>query len=287
MALNPPPFPTGGLAQSQSRTRPDFNSVVNMAPSKEPLTKEEIIEAATIAVNIISDLGLNCYLFGSTAMMLYGPQHRTPRDVDIAVLADEFEDVEDVKKRIVLRSNRFVLRASKIPENEYKILFFKVPRPRVGPNQRRRQNGPRKECKIDILLPGTIGLPRIPFDSLDWRRTLPLAPLKTLILLKLFGWYEHRFDEEQRMRDKVPRDTLDIFQLLTLNVDHPEIMATGGDWCSETLLEAAKYWVCDFIGQKPSTIADWRLLGFLIKKEVHPLPSQGRIAQWIATAEVF
>ncbi|TFK70157.1 hypothetical protein BDN72DRAFT_566804 [Pluteus cervinus] len=254
-----------------------------MTSTLGPLTMDEIVQAATVTVDTLEKLRYPCYLFGSAACALYRSTeswHRTPHDIDIVVLARKFEDVEDIKQTIALSSNRFVLKPSGNPRNTYQILYFKVPRPRVGPNRRRRRWGPRKECKVDILLPGTLDLPRIPVKRISWLINLPVAPFKTLILLKLFGWYERRVDRRVEMRARSRQDATDIVKLLNFVMLNCDVMDGGGEWCPSSLHERARDWVRLFIAQKPTTAGAWGFLGFDIEVRKAPTRSLEGIGNW-------
>ena len=75
-------------------------------------------------------------------------------------------------------------------------------------------------CKVDILLPGTIGIPRhIPLEVLHYESyfpDIPLIPFLVLLLLKVRSWAEHIIEERRHIKDRAKLDQNDIEELLDL-----------------------------------------------------------------------
>lgn len=69
---------------------------------------------------------------------------------------------------------------------------------------------PDTSCKVDILLPGVMGLPALPTSMITQRSSLPLVPFPFLLLHKLQGWTDHRAATEARYRAKVGVDGRDL-----------------------------------------------------------------------------
>ncbi|TFK70158.1 hypothetical protein BDN72DRAFT_819288 [Pluteus cervinus] len=225
------------------------------------LTFNEIIKAARVTVETLHDLGYSCCLFGSTACALYGMDYRTPKDIDVIVITRK-ED-ETIKDEITDHpSNRFFLSQSSQPNQTYNKVYFKVPR--------RSRRFERKECKVDILVPGTIHIPRIPARRmvyLDEYPDIPLIPLMTLLLLKLQGWNENRSDRRPWKRKKAPKEEEDIKELLDLMVNRA--MDEEDEWCPSYLKDMAKAWVKKFVKTCPSYEWRWNRLGFETEDRIY------------------
>ncbi|KAF5334805.1 hypothetical protein D9611_012904 [Ephemerocybe angulata] len=144
---------------------------------QEPLQSSEITRVAKAAVEVVQELGFTCCLFGSAACWYYGMRNRVPNDVDLVVMDDEHFDTEVIKRLIVGRNSNFYLVPARNPHDTFKVLWYRV--------------GPRKKCKVDILLPGPelLSIPYIAAENLHYTRNsgMPLLPFLTLVLLKKPG----------------------------------------------------------------------------------------------------
>ncbi|KAG6812352.1 hypothetical protein H0H92_003252 [Tricholoma furcatifolium] len=171
-----------------------------------PLSGEEIRRAASESFIILKQHGFQACLVGGAACAMYGMKHREPNDVDIVVITEK--DPEEIKRLISNSNHNFYLVSSTNPRNTYKILWFRLS---VG-----------RSCKVDILVPGILSIPKIPAERrlcVKNFRNIPLAPFLVVLLLKLRAWTDHRVDRRSRMRLKAPIDVRDIEELLEIGVN--------------------------------------------------------------------
>ncbi|KAH9033418.1 hypothetical protein EDB85DRAFT_1952106 [Lactarius pseudohatsudake] len=176
-----------------------------MLPSS-PATVKEILKIARRTTDIIRDhITPNVCLFGSAASYLWANIGRDPNDIDI-VLWDEygFSDPEDVKQIIVAVDDRYYLEPSKKLGATHEILYCRLPGWRT--------NG--RCVKVDILAPGTLGLPEIDWDDQVWISNVPVMPLFALLVMKTKGWWDHRISSRLDFRAKEGADLTDIDALL-------------------------------------------------------------------------
>ncbi|KAG6899649.1 hypothetical protein C0993_008329 [Termitomyces sp. T159_Od127] len=237
-----------------------------MAPSNRALTGQDIREVARAAVAALNEHSLRSCLFGSTACAIYGTQNREPnvsiippftlsqiaimamdQDVDIIVISNM--DPEDIKELIISTDNRFYLVPSANRRNTYQVLWFRVSN--------------RKKCKVDILVPGLLSIPRIPLRQISYIQPfedIPVVPLLVLLLLKLRGWTDHRVDYRQYMLDKVEVDEEDIEELLRLAVENRAHL-NQEQWLPKWFVREMRERVDEYIEEWPSSEGKWTSLG--------------------------
>ena len=170
---------------------------------------------------------------------------------------------ETIKDSIVSRDDRYYLVPSTNPQNTYQVLWFRLTavdseRELVGRATKERS------CKVDILIPGTISIPWIPYDRIirhDDRPSIPLTPIVTLIMLKLRGWADHKNDPRKDIREKLKRDEDDLEEMLTLAVNEWDIRSTE-DWWPWWFVSEGDKRIADFVKEWPGSKAYWNELGF-------------------------
>ncbi|KAG5735612.1 hypothetical protein E4T56_gene6939 [Termitomyces sp. T112] len=222
-------------------------------PSTFSFTRYEIEVAARAAIDALSKHGLKACLVGSAACMMYGMTHRVPNDVDIVVLTEMGQ--EAIKSLIASSNSRFYLRSSINPANTFKILWYTL--------------SYRRSCKVDILVPGILSIPKIPVEKISYRvhgvfyKDIPLAPFLVVLFLKLRAWTDHRVDHRQHMRDKVGMDEQDIDELLELGAQEYGIsLVNQGKWFPKDFVQETKGRLQEYIKEQPETLGSWRSLGF-------------------------
>ncbi|KAF9473891.1 hypothetical protein BDN70DRAFT_816597 [Pholiota conissans] len=176
-----------------------------------------VLDAAQSVTEICSEHGLPCAVFGSLAARLYG-NSRCPNDVDMLVSEDLNASsispprkyprtAEDIKDLIVRSdSYHFYLKASRKPFADYRILWY-----------RQYYRGP--ECKVDIVVPGTMHLPHLPRHRSPDETTeyfIPVVPFSLLLTHKLQAWVDHRVAQDLYHRQKQHKDAQDVRILLTI-----------------------------------------------------------------------
>jgi hypothetical protein len=129
------------------------------------------------------------------------------------VMTNDYSD-EELKDLLVGADDDFFLMPSAIG-GDYQVLRYRLPNSR---------NGRPRNCKVDIVLPGTMDLPWIhPSRIVNLRPSnrspsLPCMPLQALLIMKLRGWSDHRHSDRSDFQAKIPVDEDDIDQLLDICV---------------------------------------------------------------------
>ncbi|KAF9024425.1 hypothetical protein BDZ89DRAFT_121829 [Hymenopellis radicata] len=231
-------------------------------PSDTPfpaLTTTEVCTAADAAFSALRAKGIpHACLFGSAACVLHGMKHRVPRDVDLVVFNANMDE-EALKRTIHSADTRFRLVSSKNPKKTYKILYYTL------------SSAPPRHCKVDILIPGLLEIPRIPQEHVvlcsHATFSLPVMPLFPLLLLKLRGWDDHRNARAAHLHAKTGDDIKDIDELLAMAVARQACAAT---WLPETLVVSAGARVREYVKLNHNESH--------IMKEVTPR----RISEWVA-----
>ncbi|KAF9523181.1 hypothetical protein CPB83DRAFT_863316 [Crepidotus variabilis] len=165
-------------------------------------------------VTILKGMHFHCAIFGSFACSLYGvPVLRQPNDIDILVLPPRPATTESLKRAIFDHDNeRFGLEPSLNPDCQHKILYYRL-KAKDGPHGFFAGN----KCKIDIVVPGVMELPRINSSHIKWLHDLPVLPFSILVLQKLQGWDDHRqMLSNHKKYAKAATDARDVQHLLTL-----------------------------------------------------------------------
>ncbi|OCH83898.1 hypothetical protein OBBRIDRAFT_799534 [Obba rivulosa] len=205
-------------------------------------------DVATRAIDIFSSQGLKCCIFGGLACSLYGVT-RTPGDVDLVIFTTE-HSLEELKQILCDNDSKFFLVPSMKPFATYKVLWYGYPTYR--------------QCKVDVLLPGIMNIPRVPDDRIIYQNDLPVMPLLPLLMLKLQGWEDHRNHQEMYMRRKQHSDVSDVRGLLKIARQQGVHLADAAHvWIPPLLINETKRRVIlwtEKIGSTEST--KWKALGF-------------------------
>jgi len=225
-----------------------------MAP-RRPLTAKEIRKAARATISALQMHDLRSCLFGSAACTLYGMKNRIPEDVDVIVLSEKSTD--DIKHLLVSTNKKFFLFRSK-RSGILRLRYRLYPGP--------RGSKPRS-CKVDILTPGIISIPRIPAHRIVYVERfpdLPLVPFLALLLLKLRGWEDNRESNKRYKRWKQYRDKKDIDELLALAVEEFDsfLHRRRERWMPRWFLLEARARVCNFVERYPDSTYLWNEIGF-------------------------
>ncbi|KAF9471687.1 hypothetical protein BDN70DRAFT_887823 [Pholiota conissans] len=244
-----------------------------------------VLEAAQTVTRIFERRELSCAVFGSLAAKLYGSS-RVPKDVDLLV-SQEVSSPEERPltaaelKELVINSDprHFYLKLPRDPAAEYRILWY-----------RQEYKGP--ECKVDILVPGSVNLPRLPRhrvmflspraehddDTLNGEESrivggavIPVVPFALLLAHKLQGWDDHRRAEESHYKEKQHQDAADVRRLLGLRREMKLVMDARRSLCnvwndkdlfSEDFERLTYLRVKIYCAAFPDREAEWRSLGF-------------------------
>jgi hypothetical protein len=67
---------------------------------------------------------------------------------------------------------------------------------------------------VDILVPPTLGLPKIPNSETVLINNIPVMPIFDLLVMKTQGWRDHRTSHRADFRAKESDDVSDVFALL-------------------------------------------------------------------------
>ncbi|RPD60544.1 hypothetical protein L226DRAFT_533867 [Lentinus tigrinus ALCF2SS1-7] len=219
-----------------------------------PPTFDEIRDVAEQAVNIFRNHGLDSCLFGSAACSLFGVS-RTPNDVDLVVLTKNY-DQEELKQLLVDSSGDFYLVPSRNPSATYSVLWCRLPGRGGG-------RGRSRKCKVDILVPGVLNIPNVPWRRVKMIDGLPAMPLIPLLLLKLQGWSDHRDSHRADMQEKQYVDAEDILELLEIAVGRDQEVRQGNlSWMPRRLIWDSEARVEEFKEEYPISAMDWQDVGF-------------------------
>ena len=207
----------------------------------------------------------------------------------------------------------FSLIASRVLGADHHILWYNLPlspqnietvRPQkrkhtsAPPPEEAPQESPRRVCKVDVLIPGTLDIPYIPKSLLHYDISsyfpsyntenqddhttstppiiLPIAcvPFCTLLMLKLRAWADHSPPNAPHvMHQRIPQDEEDIEELLRISITLGSngvirVGYTEGDEGERWILggfsswRAAKRCVAGYIKKWPRSATGWRDVGF-------------------------
>jgi hypothetical protein len=177
-------------------------------------------------------------------------------------------ELEEIKDLIIENSSfDFYLKPPKDPNATYRILYYILTPSTPDPS-----HPLHRACKVDLLLPGVLGIPReIPPASIhrdEHFRELPLIPFLVLLTLKVRAWAEHRVHYQARMRDKAKIEESDIAELLDLGVN--EYIARVRQleaWVGKVWVKEMKEYIRTYVEAKPKSKVLWEEMGFVIKSE--------------------
>ncbi|KAF5352338.1 hypothetical protein D9756_006305 [Leucocoprinus leucothites] len=218
-----------------------------------------VIEAANATIAALREHGLSCAIFGSLACKLYGT-FREPKDVDMLIIQqpDNPWIAQHVKALIVgTNPSHFYLKLPRDPTAPYRILYYRSGK-RWG------------DCKVDILISGTMYLPDLfPPSSRNYITTIsgiPLVPFSLLLVHKLQGWSDHITSTEKHKQRKHVQDAADVRRLLAMEEKIEEVRRTrpwndAALFCEE-FKELTKRRVKEYCEAFPNMAEAWELLGF-------------------------
>jgi len=165
-------------------------------------------------------------------------------------------------------NNRFSLETPKAPQADYKVLYY-----RIDESDAPLGTFHGNKYKIDILTPGTMHLPSLSEDQIEWYGGLPVVPFPVLLLQKLQGWDDHRrMQNEPRKYAKRLTDARDVHDLLALE-EHVDALRQSGpyqwpwknrDVFSEDFERLSMIRVRDFCAFYPKTRDMFRALGLVV-----------------------
>ncbi|KAF8665470.1 hypothetical protein AX16_000488 [Volvariella volvacea WC 439] len=215
------------------------------------LSRDDILLAAATTCKVLAENDLPACLVGSAACAEHGSK-RTPNDVDILVMSNASSAVE-IKALIMLQDHRFCLSRphSSSPEPLTVLWFILTP-----PKQ------PRRACKVDIFLPGTVQLPPIPAERFTQSPfNIPLMPFPAALLHKLLAWRAHGQSPKPHSRVKQANDVNDIKDLLTC-LSSKDVSSTDVSWMPASFLQETTSACIAFVTAHPETRDSWSAFGF-------------------------
>ncbi|EIW74406.1 hypothetical protein CONPUDRAFT_147751 [Coniophora puteana RWD-64-598 SS2] len=223
-----------------------------MFPPTGPPTLQEIRQVARKTASALGEAGYRCCLFGSVACSMYGMRNRTPNDVDMVVFTSH--DPEGLKQTLVDADDRYFTLPAQTPDETYEVLWFSL-----------RSSGRRqRQCKVDILVTGTLGLPSVPRSKVEHTNVpgIPCVPMIVLLGMKLRGWEDHCEAYEPRYFNKQYDDVEDIVETLQIAVDRGDHLEDAL-WLPRRFREEMEDRVRSFVWDVRMDTAElWRELGF-------------------------
>jgi len=215
------------------------------------LTIEDIRTTARATVAALATVGFSCCLVGSAACSTYGLK-RVPNDVDMLVLTDSM-DTEAIKALVVATDPKFYLVRSTNRFNTYRVLWYTLS---------------FRQCKVDILTPGILGIPSVPSQRIQTTSTtmpgVPAMPFLAVLLLKLKAWTDHRDSLKSYMRLKQFVDVRDIDELLKIAVEAYGLHLRQEKWLSSQFVREAKERIRQYECAFPASVRRWNAIGFTV-----------------------
>ncbi|OBZ76468.1 hypothetical protein A0H81_02996 [Grifola frondosa] len=189
-----------------------------------PPSFEQICGIARKAIDIFRSHGLECCLVGGVGCHLFG----TSRDPTSGCSYQSTQQ-EELKRYLVQADSDFYLISARDPRATYKVLWYRI-----------SSTYYERRCKVDILIPGILNIPDVPYAHVKVISRLPVMPLIPLLLLKLQAWADHgnatRFD----LRMKQDVDIRDINELLEIALRRRERVSDVVNWLPKEFLDAAR-----------------------------------------------
>lgn len=147
----------------------------------------------------------------------------------------------------------FILRVG-----NYKFLYYRLPGSGLSTK-------PLTSCKVTLVYPGTLSLPRLLPCHIHWNEGLPLIPFSLLLLQKLQHWDHHCKSSDKLISLKQRIDAEDIKGLFEL--DLMERLKGQETWMDERLFSSSFLDVSGmraraFCREFPETTQIWRSIGF-------------------------
>ncbi|KAJ3840256.1 hypothetical protein F5878DRAFT_79338 [Lentinula raphanica] len=217
-------------------------------------TPKEVRRAARRAVTIFRQHGMSSCLFGSLACHIWGMTYRDPKDVDLIVLDNGWNNTEDLKNLLVAADDNFYLVPARDPDATYQVLHYMV--------------GAGRSCKVDILTTGdstSLDLPPVPIEEVIYVHPftdLPVMPVLPLLLMKLQGWVDHLHSPKPHERAKVRQDVADIRVMLDIaNGEQVHVNDQEFDWMPYDFVGQMRTRVDQYIRRFPESQQDWENLG--------------------------
>lgn len=164
---------------------------------------------------------------------------------------------ESLKEILVREDSSFYLVRSKNWRATYRVLWHRLSKSTCPL--------PSVDCKVDILVPGTMNIPNVPPERVRTLSGLPVMPMIPQLLLKLQAWSDHRASHRTDMRLKQYVDESDIDRLLAIAVDEgASVRAQECRWLSgATILAATPARLGSYtLWASAETKGKWKKLGF-------------------------
>ncbi|KAJ2915180.1 hypothetical protein MD484_g5239, partial [Candolleomyces efflorescens] len=197
----------GFLALPPSPLNEYGNVEIPKSSSDRPHTPVTDVAARRV-VAILDELGFACALSGSAAFQLYthGGTRVSERLEIIVLPPHSFEHDEVWLQEQIVQED-----PTQFTRNLVKgTLLFKFPPEVILPRSYQVKN--KRTCIVDLVLPGTPGVPRLLTCDVVWIDDLPVIPFLTALLLLLERW-----DDIHYKRDNLR----DLKRLLVLVPDLP------------------------------------------------------------------
>jgi hypothetical protein len=193
---------------------------------------------------------------------------------------------EELKQLIYrTRPGDFYLKNPRDQEATFKILIYRPSPTALRPARTQKQiiRIPDPECKVDILVPGTMYLPHVRPELIQWHAiaaeeglrlkarvapAIPLVPFALLLVHKLQGWDDNRKSDEEHKRQRQHKDAKDVKRLLQVTSEVGGLKERGaGTWSdaelfSEEFQQLTAQRVRDFARAFPGSAITWIDLGF-------------------------
>jgi hypothetical protein len=130
---------------------------------------------------------------------------------------------ERLKAMLVAADSDFYLVGATRPGATYKVLWYR--------------RGLGHCCKVNILRPGVMNIPRVPPERIGRVDGLPLMPLAGILLLKLQAWEDHRSANKMDLKDWA--DQADLARLLPIAIE-AGLRLSEETWLPDDFVKASR-----------------------------------------------
>ena len=153
-----------------------------------------------------------CALFRSVLIILFRHERRKSKTQDIDIIVSENPNgirkemgSEQIKEIIVGADDCYFLEPYRRRGATHHILYCRLPG---------RETDGERRIKLDILVPPTLGLPKIKESETILINGIPVMPIFDLLVTKTQGWWDHRTSLRVDAEAKESADVSDIVALL-------------------------------------------------------------------------
>ena len=167
---------------------------------------------------------------------------------------------EGLNRELVRHNSRFYFRKPRTPGATDEVLLYQLP------NSQSPSSGPYSPSgtifRVNIVLPGTTGIPSYSNSEIVYRNGFPVAPLAFVLLLKLQAWSQNRAASEDRFQAQASVDHSDIESLFMCAMDSLGTTLHLSPAEAESFMDKSRTRVEEHVKEYPRCERYWVRLGF-------------------------